>query len=151
MSEIIFNDEKMRKAFEESMNNIALNLKSNNPNIHERNKLDLGATFRDFIRGLFSIQQAEMMESKGFPRLGKKEFSQYWDQNLMSIDDLFNFLGKYGIGRDYWEGLDPRYLEQAQKMRNRVVKSETDNPYGMWRNTDWAPYYGVSPYFIQTD
>jgi hypothetical protein len=152
MSEIIFQDEKMRKEFEDSMNNIALNLKSNNPNIHERNRLGLGATFRDFIEGIFSIQQAEMMESKDFPRLrGKEKFSQYWNENLMSIDDLYNFLGKYGIGKDYWENLDPRYLDYVEKVRNRVIKRGTDNPHGMWRNTDWANYYGVSPYYVEPE
>jgi len=149
MSEIIFEDEKMRKEFENSMNNIALNLKSNNPNIDESNRLKLGPTFRDFILGLFSIQQGEMMQSKDFPNLRKKEFSEYWDQNLMSMDDLYNLLGKYGIGKDYWESIDPRYLEEAEKMRRRIIKRGTDNPYGMWRSPEWANSYGVSPYYVE--
>lgn len=150
MSGIIFEDEKMRKEFENSMNNIALNLKSNNPNIAENNRLTGSSSFTDFIQGLFRIQQEEMMASKDFPNLrGRENFSKYWGENLMSSDDLLNFLGQYGIGKDYWENLDPRYIDRIEKLRNRVIKRGSDNPIGMWKNPDWANYYGVSPFFIE--
>ena len=151
--------EKERKAFEESMQNIALNLAGDNPNIGRWQNLMTTVNFRDFIRGLYGIQQGEISMGDDFPSYfsdwNKDRRGSFWDERLMSPQDLLGMLSSYGISEDFLLQNYPKYMYHIEKMRGRALRNSTGEGSLWSRHTDkrneptWTHAYGVSPFWVQ--
>jgi hypothetical protein len=153
--------ERERKEFDESMRNIALNLLGDRTDIDKQRSLGFSGNFRDFIRGLYGIQQGEISMGDDFPSYfsnwDANRRGSFWDERLMNPQDLLGMLNNYGLSEDFLnslfktEGFLTKVIEGTRRRALRSKGEETP----LWmrhrdnnNNPTWTHVYGVSPMWI---
>ncbi len=156
-----YTTEKEIKDFDESMRNIALNLLGDRTDIHKHRSLGFSGNFRDFIRGLYGIQQGEIAMKDDFPRYFSDwhvdKRGSFWDERLMNPQDFLGMLNNYGLSEDFLNSLfktEGWLTKNIESARRRALRSKgEETPLWMsYRDKDsnptWTHVYGVSPIWV---